>query len=151
VQKVKALQELIEPVVLGLGYSYVGLQLFPQGKHSLIRLYIDKKPGGVTIDDCSLVTRQVMALLDIEAPDVAQYTLEVSSPGVDRILFTPEQFRDYLGSKISVHLNVSMNGQRNFKGILKDVQSSVICIESNGVEIPLSFTDIHEARLLPEW
>ena len=151
-QKQATLEKLIEPIVKGLGYDYVGLQLFPQGKHSIIRLYIDKKPGGVTVDDCSQVSRQAMALLEVEAPETAQYSLEVSSPGLDRILFTPEQFREYLGKQVSIHLNVAINGQRNFKGTLKDVQSSVICIESSNQElITFSFTDIHEARLIPEW
>lgn len=149
-QKVTTLEKLIEPVVRGLGYDYVGLQLFPQGKHSIIKLYIDK-PGGVTLDDCSQVSRQVMAVLEVEAEEMAQYNLEVSSPGLDRILFTAEQFKQYLGKKVSVHLNVAMNGQRNFNGSLKDVQDSVIVIESNGALIPLSFADIHEARLMPEW
>lgn len=176
-QKIATLESLIEPVVEGLGYLYVGIQQFPQGKHSLIRLYIDKpkaltkamleaeveaeakpeieaKPGraGVTVEDCELVSRQVGAVLEVELPQIAQYTLEVSSPGLDRILFRPEQFREYLGKQISVHLNVAINGQRNFKGILKDVQSSVICIESvaQGL-LTLSLTDIHEARLVPEW
>lgn len=149
-QKVTTLEKLIEPVVKGLGYDYVGLQLFPQGKHSVIKLYIDTS-GGVTLDDCSQVSRQVMAVLEVEAEEMAQYSLEVSSPGLDRILFTAEQFKQYLGKKVSVHLNVAIKGQRNFKGLLKDVQSSVIVIESSEELITLSFTDIHEARLMPEW
>lgn len=149
-QKVLALEKLIEPVVLGLQYSYVGLQLFPQGKHSLIRLYVDK-PSGIGIEDCARVSRQVMALLEVDAPEFAEYTLEVSSPGMDRILFTPKQYREYIGRQVSIHLNVAIKGQRNFKGVLKDVQSSAICIESDQELISLSFADIHEARLLPEW
>ncbi len=151
VEKVTTLERLIEPIVTGLGYIYVGLQQFPQGKHSLLRLYIDKEPNGVSIDDCSLVSRQVGALLEVEAPNFALYTLEVSSPGLDRVLFSPEQFREYLGRQVSIHLTVAMNGRRNFKGIVKDVQNSVICIESDNELITLSFTDIHEARLVPEW
>jgi ribosome maturation factor RimP len=150
VQNVGTLEKLIEPVVTGLGYLYVGLQLYPQGKHSLVRLYVDK-PGGVTIDDCTLVSRQVGAVLEVEAPETANYTLEVSSPGLDRLLFKPEQFKEYLGKQVSVHLNVAINGQRNFKGILKDVQDSVISVESDKGLMTFSFTDIHEARLLPKW
>lgn len=149
--RLTSLEMLIQPVVSGLGYIFVGLQQLPQGKHSLLRLYIDKKPDGVTVDDCSLVSRQVGAVLEVEAPNVANYTLEVSSPGLDRLLFGPEQFREYLGRQVTVNLIAAINGRRNFKGILKDVQDSVICIESDKELISLSFADIREARLVPEW
>lgn len=144
------LEELIEPVITGLGFIFVGLQQFPQGKHSLLRLYIDK-PTGLSIDDCAEVSRQVGALLDVEATDLAQYTLEVSSPGLDRLLFRPEQFKEYLGKQLAIQLNVAIGGRRNFKGILKEVQNSVICIESDAELFTLSFTEIREARLVPEW
>ena len=143
------LEKIILPVVIGLGYSFVGLQHFSQGKHSTIRLYIDK-PNGVTIDDCERVSRQVNAALEVE-PSYQEIMLEVSSPGVDRLLFTPAQFREFVGKEVSIRLRVPVDGKRNYKGILKEVGMESVGIEINEETVKLSFTDIIEARLVPVW
>lgn len=143
------LEKIILPVVAGLGYQFVGLQQFSQGKHSTIRLYIDK-PGGVTIDDCEKVSRQVNAALEVEAP-YKEYMLEVSSPGVDRLLFTPAQFREFVGKEVSIRLRAPIAGKRNYTGVLQEVRMDAIGIGVNKETVILSFTDIIEARLVPIW
>jgi len=149
----EALEKVILPVVNGFGYQWVGLQYFPQGKKSILRLYIDK-PGGIMLEDCAEVSRQVDAVLGVENLIKGEYTLEVSSPGLDRLLFTPAQCAEFIGRKVSIRLVAPMEGKRNFKGDLQSVKDDALCILTEGTdrkEITLSFTDIDEARLVPEW
>lgn len=146
----EALEEVIIPVVSGLGFEFVGLQYMPQGKHSLLRLFVDK-PGGITIDDCAIVSRQVDAVLSVRAPMRGEYTLEVSSPGLDRLLFTPAQFQEQVGKMVSIRLMAPVEGKRNFKGILEKVEEETIFLQVGDDRIRLSFTDILEARLVPVW
>ena len=146
-----ALEDVMMPVVLGLGYTWAGLQVVPHGKHALYRLFIDKLPGGVTVEDCSKVARQLNAVLSVEGVVRGAYTLEVSSPGLDRLLFTPEQCADQLGKMISVRLVALKDAKRNFKGRLLKVESEVLSIETEAGLISLPFSDIAEARLVPEW
>jgi len=149
VQRHFELEKIVLPIVTGLGYDFVGLQQFSQGKHSAIRLYIDK-PGGVTIDDCAEVSRHVDAALEVETP-YKEFMLEVSSPGLDRLLFTPAQYREFVGKEVSIRLRVPVAGKRNFKGILREVRMDAVGIEVNDETVMLSFTDIIEARLVPIW
>ncbi len=142
------LEEVVSPVITGLGFVLWGLQYMPQGKYSLIRLYIDK-PEGVTIDDCERVSRQVDAVLSVKRIVSEGYTLEVSSPGLDRFLFKPEQYLDYLGKRIALKLIAAKEGRRNFKGTLQEVGENGIVIEIETGKVDIDFTDITEARLVP--
>lgn len=146
-----ALEKIITPVVMGLGYVLVGLQQFPQGRHSLLRVYIDK-PGGVTLEDCERVSRQVDAVLEVES-SAEDYSLEVSSPGLDRVLFNEQQILEHLGKKVSIRLKVPILGKRNYQGILQIMQQGSVFIEVDNAKetIEFSFLDIHEIRLVPEW
>lgn len=146
----EALEEIISPVVEGMGYEFVGLQYIPQGKHSLLRLYVDK-PGGITIEDCAGLSRQVDAVLSVRSPIRGDYTLEVSSPGLDRLLFTPRQFQAQLGNMISVRIIAPIDGQRNFKGILENADEETVFLRMANDTIRLKFIDILEARLVPQW
>jgi ribosome maturation factor RimP len=146
-----ALEEVMMPVVTGLGYFWTGLQVVPHGNHVLYRLFIDKKPGGVTVDDCSKVARQLNAVLSVEGVVRGAYTLEVSSPGMDRLLFNPEQCAEQLGKTITVRLLALKDEKRNFKGKLLKVEADVLSIETEAGLITLAFPDIAEARLVPEW
>lgn len=149
-RKVAALEKTIVPLVEGLGYEFVGLQVFPQGRRSLIRLFIDKQ-GGVNIDDCERVSRQVNAVLGVESPISEDYLLEVSSPGLDRLLFTADQLGHFLGKQVVIRLSVPMAGKRNFTGLIESVHEDMICIQTEGQTIKFSFSDVAEARLVPEW
>ena len=143
-------QELIAPTVQALGYELIGCVYATRGRHSLLRVYIDNEKG-VTVDDCQAVSRQVSALLDVEDPIASQYTLEVSSPGMDRPLFVPAHYQRFIGQMARIHLHVPLNGRRNFKGLIKAVTDNVVTIEVNNEHYELPFTHIEKANLEPLW
>lgn len=145
-----ALETVIAPIVVGLGYELVGLEYLVQGKHSLLRIYIDR-PGGVGIDDCEKVSRQVGSVLEVESTLVrGEYALEVSSPGVDRKIFTLEQFPKFLGRKIRLTVHTLINGQRNLNGTLSAVNDSELLLDVNGVMINIDVTNIAHANVIDE-
>ncbi len=143
------ISKLVEPTVTSLGYELVGVERFPKGKESLLRIYIDS-PTGVTVNDCERVSRQISALLDVEEPMAPAYTLEISSPGLDRPLFTKDHFARFVGKEASVTLRMSLRGRHRFKGVLRGVRDHyvVILVEDEEFELPLE--DIKKARLIPE-
>ncbi len=151
-----SLQRLIEPVIAALGYELVGTEYLPQGKHSLLRIYIDT-PDGIKVEDCERVSHQVSGLLDVEDSIQGQYTLEVSSPGLDRLLFKIEHFDRFVGQQIKVRLKLPLNGQRNFTGkLLGTLDGSVLmqveAQEKSGEamqELVVSLEKIEAARLVP--
>ena len=114
------LTALLEPAISGLGYELVGIEYLPTGKNSVLRIYIDSEQG-ILVDDCEIVSRQVSAVLDVEDPIRGAYTLEVSSPGLDRPLFTPEQYAAHVGQTVRVQLGRALDGRRKFKGELLEV------------------------------
>jgi ribosome maturation factor RimP len=148
----KQLEELISPIVDGLGLEWVGIQYFPQGKRSILRLFVEKT-GGITIDDCERVSRQVNAMLSVENPLAGHYVLEVSSPGIDRILFSAKQCEGHVGKLVIIRLVVPVTGKRNFKGVLQRVEGTQIFVKISEAEeeMNFSFDDIDEIRLVPEW
>ncbi len=145
------LEELLAPVVRGLGYEFVGLELIPQPKASLLRIYIDREQG-VTVDDCERVSHQVEGVLDVEDPIRGHYVLEVSSPGLDRLLFTPEQCRRYLGEQVRVELTAPHQGRRRWQGYLLDLdEQGLLSLEAEGERVELPFSEIDRIRLIPRW
>lgn len=155
-----SLQKLIEPAIAVLGYELVGTEYLPQGKHSLLRIYIDT-PDGITVEDCERVSHQVSGLLDVEDSIQGQYTLEVSSPGLDRPLFKIEHFDRFIGQQIKVRLKMPLNGQgsgqRNFTGKLLGTRDGAVLMqadmgEGSGEavqELALPLEKIEAARLVP--
>jgi len=143
------LQALLEPAINVLGCELVGIELLPQGKRSLLRIYIDKE-AGVTVDDCSSVSHQVSGILDVEDPIREQYTLEVSSPGLDRPLFTLEQCGRFIGSLVKLRLHLAFEGRRNFTGRIMAIENEAIRIEVDGESFTFVMDDIDKARLVPE-
>lgn len=146
-----ALEAVIVPVVAGLGCEFVGLEYLSQGKHSTLRIYIDRPDGGVTIDDCTKVSRQVGSVLDVEADLVrGAYTLEVSSPGVDRKIFTLEQFPQFVGQKVQITVQAPLEGKRNFKGLLKEVKDQELLLDVNGKVVSIDYTNVANANLIAQ-
>ncbi len=144
------LQDLLEPAITALGCELVGIEYRPSGKHSLLRVYIDK-PEGVTVDDCSAVSYQVSGLLDVEDPVPGNYTLEVSSPGLDRPLFQARDFERFAGQEVKVRMRFPVEGQRNFRGLLQGLQEQLVVIqEQDGKRVSLSLEQIEQARLVPD-
>lgn len=144
------LRDLLEPAVVALGCELVGIEYHPSGRHSLLRVYIDK-PEGVTVDDCSAVSYQVSGLLDVEDPIPGQYTLEVSSPGLDRPLFLARDFERFAGQQVKVRMRFPIEGQRNFLGLLCGLQEQQVVIEEqDGKRVSLPLEQIEQARLVPD-
>lgn len=147
-----ALEALIEPVVSALGYELVGIEHLSQGRRSLLRLYIDSEQG-ITLDDCERVSHQVSGVLDVEEPLRGDYTLEVSSPGLDRPLFKPEHYARFVGHRVRLRLHAPLNGRRNYSGVIEGVAGDdVLTLETDDdgrLELPLR--DIDKANLVPEF
>lgn len=145
--KTDALYQLLEPAVQVLGFELWGLELQMQGKYSLLRIYIDG-PDGVNVDDCAAVSHQVSGVLDVEDPISGEYTLEVSSPGIDRPLFSLPQYQRYVGETIKVQLRVAFEGRRKFTGVLSGIDNDEIVLISDGHEYVLPFELIDKAQLI---
>ena len=142
-------QELIEPAVIALGYELVGIEYVPQGAYSMLRIYIDADDG-INLDDCTKVSHQVSGLLDVEDIISGQYNLEVSSPGLDRPLFTLEHFRRFVGQDAKIRLSMPLEGQRRFKGRITSVSDEAVLlnVEENEVVLPIDL--IEKANLIAE-
>ncbi len=147
--------ELLEPVVNGMGFDLIEIEHFPNPKHGVLRLFIDKPAGseseGVVIEDCSAVSRQVSALLDVEDPIRGKFNLEVSSPGLDRPLRRLQDFQRFTGSLVKLKTVMPLEGQRNFKGRLLEASEDVLVIETDAEEISLPMNAIEKARIVPEY
>ncbi len=143
------LQGLLEPVVAGLGYEWVGLEFLSAGGRSILRVYIDRD-GGIRVDDCERVSRQVSAVLDVEDVIHGQYNLEVSSPGLDRLLFTPDHYRRFAGSEVRLQLRDLVQGRRKLDGLLVGIDAGEeVTILADGVEYRIPLANIAKARLKP--
>ena len=137
---------LIEPLVGRLGYELVELEHSAGRGSAVVRLFIDR-PEGVGLTDCERVSREVSALLDVEDPIPTAYTLEVSSPGFDRVLRTQAHFARFVGSRVSVELAVPREGRRRYTGMLLSADEAGIALEVDGQRVPMSFAEIGKARL----
>ena len=142
------LTRLVEPVVEGLGYELVGLEF--DSRVRILRVYIDQ-PGGVTLDDCTRVSHQLSGMMDVEDPIPGEYQLEISSPGMDRPLFTVEHFQRFSGSLIRLQLLRAIEGRRRFKGRLGAVEGDSILLQEDGVDYRIPLESIEKARVVPEF
>jgi ribosome maturation factor RimP len=136
---------LIEPVVGDLGCELVDLDLNP----GLVRIFVDRV-GGVRIEDCERVSREVSALLDVEDPIPTAYRLEVSSPGFDRVLRTSAHFERFVGARVWVELTVPREGgRRRYTGRLAAVEGEGITLEVDDQTVSVQFREIGKAKLAP--
>lgn len=141
--------ELLEPSLKALGFELVDLDV-RLGRNGLLRLYIDKADG-VMLADCEFVSKQIGALLDVEDPLPGAYTLEVSSPGLDRRLRTPEHFERFSGDRVRIELKRAVSGRKRFKGVLLGIDAhDTIAVEVDGEEWALNLADVAMARLVPQ-
>lgn len=138
---------LFEPVIEAMGYRLWGIEYIGQGRHSLLRVFIDKD-GGIDVEDCALVSHQVSGILDVEDPISGEYTLEVSSPGLDRPLFTLEQFAAYVGEDVKVRLRQGLDNRRNFQGRLQAIGDGTVSVLIDAQEFVLPFDLIEKASLV---
>ena len=144
-----SLIRLLEPTIERLGYELTDLELKLGGRDGLVRIFIDKD-GGIDVDDCEAVSHQVSAILDVEDPIPSHYTLEVSSPGLDRTLTKPAHFQRFMGEDVRVKLRFPLDGRRNFKGALKSADDENIEVEVDGESHSLPLATIESARLVPQ-
>lgn len=149
-QSLTHLWDLFEPVVTGMGYELVEIEHQPHPKHGVLRLYIDKA-SGIHVDDCSDVSHQISALLDVEDPVPGHFNLEVSSPGLDRPLRRAEDFERFSGEIVKIKTSMALDGQRNFKGRLLGLEKDSVALEFDGKKVQLPLTAIEKARLVPDF
>ncbi|MEZ5496281.1 MAG: ribosome maturation factor RimP [Gammaproteobacteria bacterium] len=146
--KQKVLTELLEPVITAMGYVFWGIEYQIRKADALLRVYIDS-PEGISVDDCADVSYEISGVLDVEEPISMAYVLEVSSPGLDRILFTPQQFEQFIGEEAKINLNHKIDNRRKIKGKIITVEGDKITIESEGEQIIVDFDTIMKARIVP--
>ncbi len=140
---------LIQPVVEGLGYELWGLEYMPQGETSLLRIYIDQEQG-IGVEDCQKVSRQLVGVMDVEDPIPGSYNLEVSSPGIDRVLFSLDQCERFIGSEVKLRLNRKLDGRRRYSGVIHSVTDSELVIVENDETVALPVDGIELVRLTSE-
>lgn len=143
------LEKLIGPSITAMGYEWVGCVFVPRGRNSLLRIYIDSIHG-ITVDDCERVSRQVGAVLDVEDPISGSYTLEVSSPGLDRPLFTLAHYKKFIGAKINIKLHVPMENRKHLQGTIVSVTDGAITINTEDKIFELTLANIMRANLVPQ-
>ncbi len=148
--KSEQIQALLAPTVASLGLELLGVEFVPSGHSALLRLYIDAPGRHVGIEDCEAASREVSALLDVNDPIESEYTLEVSSPGIDRPLFTVEQFARFIGEQVKISLRLPQDGRRRISGkILAAAEGQVRIADEKG-ELELAMDNIEKARLQPD-
>jgi len=151
---------ILKPQIEALGYILWGCEVHLQGKHSLIRIYIEHPNADqkISLNDCSRVSEQVSAVLDVADPIAHGYSLEVSSPGVDRQLFSVEQYRRFIGHNVNLRLLKPYQDRRNYAGRIQTVTDNSVtivtnqkCIKCDSVEVTIPITNIVKANLITEF
>jgi ribosome maturation factor RimP len=144
------LTNLLRPLVEDLGYEFVGLEHGSNPKDPVLVIYIDKEDG-IAVEDCEKVSREVAALLDVEDPIPGRYNLEVSSPGLDRPLFTLEQFEQFSGEVARISLYAPLAGRRKFKGKILGTEGDQVKLALDDSEVLLEMGNVAKARLVPDY
>ena len=145
------LTQMLQPVVEAMGYECVGIEYLSGAKGpGTLRIYIDK-PDGINVDDCSSVSHQVSGVLDVEDPIRENFNLEVSSPGLDRPLFTPEHYERFRGNEVKLKFHGKWEGRRKLVGTLMGYDDGNVTLSCEGEELVIPFDAINSARLVPEF
>ena len=184
--KKRLLEDMIRPIIEGLGFECWGIELVSQGKHSVLRVFIESldniehksasslndeaeavgdiilsddlvdkeggaKESGVSLKNCEQVSRQLSGVLDVEDPIKGDYTLEVSSPGMDRPLYQLSHFERFIGYQIALKLRMPFEGSRKYKGILKGVEGNDIILQVENEEFLFPHEGIEKANVIPQF
>ena len=159
--KAEDIARLLAPTVTSLGLELLGIEYLPASGGALVRLYIDVpqvesagaevEQRSVGIEDCESVSREVSAQLDVEDPITGNYTLEVSSPGIDRPLFGAAQFARFIGESAKVTLKLPQDGRRRLQGAILRVEGETIVFAVDNAEFVVDAGNIDKARLVPDW
>lgn len=149
--KREQLEELLSPVAESLGCELWGVEYQTHGRNALLRIYIDSE-NGISVEDCEKVSRQASAVLDVEDPISGKYTLEVSSPGLDRPLYKLDQYQRFVGAQIEVRLRMPLDGQRKWRGLLAGVEDDEVVLRVDGEnEYLLPIDSIERANVIPQF
>lgn len=158
--KANEISALLAPTVESLGLELLGVEYLPAPGGALLRLYIDVpevaadaagEPRSVGIEDCESVSREVSAQLDVADPISGHYTLEVSSPGVDRPLFTVAQFARFAGEEAKATLKLPQEGRRRLQGRIARTEGDAVVFDVDGNDFAVAIDNIEKARLVPDW
>ena len=143
----KKISSIISPTIETLGYELVRVRLVP-GETSTLQIMADRRSGEIDVEDCSIISRDISVLLDVEDPINDAYILEVSSPGIDRPLTRLKDFNNWQGYEVKIETYELINGQRRFKGEIYNIEKDNITLANNGKFTELSFKLISEAKLI---
>ncbi len=141
---------MLRPAVEEVGVELLGIEFVSAGKHSILRIFIDHE-NGINVDNCAEVSRQVGAILDVEDPISTEYNLEVSSPGLDRPLFTLEHYQAVIGETVNVRLSLPLNGRRKFKGKLETIENDNLIVTVDGEAYELVFSNVDKGNVVPNF
>ena len=144
------LTEMLESPIESLGFELWGIEFVRAGKNSTLRVFIDHE-NGITVENCAEVSHQVSSILDVEDPISTEYNLEVSSPGMDRLLFKPSQYEKYLGEQVSLTLRMAVNNRRKYKGVITRIEGEMLVLVVDGNEETVAFANIQQANLVPNF
>ncbi|MEY4641732.1 MAG: ribosome maturation factor RimP [Pseudomonadota bacterium] len=145
----ETIRKIVEPVIAALGFQLWGIEYLGQGRHTLLRVYLDKE-GGINVDDCAEASRHISSILDVEDPISSEYTLEVSSPGLDRLLFTLDQMRQYVGATIKLRLTENFEGRRNYSGVLAEVSNDEIVLVAEQNRYVFPYESVEKTNVVSE-
>ncbi|MGC9401260.1 MULTISPECIES: ribosome maturation factor RimP [Vibrio] len=146
----RQLTDMLDAPVSASGYELVGLEFIRAGEHSTLRIYIDHA-NGINVDDCSEVSRQVSAVLDVEDPISVAYNLEVSSPGLERPLFTAAHYEQFIGHEVNIVLKMAVENRRKWKGDIHSVDGETISVVVEGKQESFALSNISKANLIPKF
>ena len=141
--------ELVAPVLEEKGFELWGVKLINNPKRTTLQIFIDRKDGGVTIDDCTNVSLELNGIMDVEDLFNHPYFLEVSSPGLDRYLFTFEQVCAYIGREMNVEVSMPIANRRRFRGILEKVDGDLLFPKVDNDVYEIAWPNVSKAQLIP--
>jgi ribosome maturation factor RimP len=147
------LQGLLAPAIdaLGLDVTLWGIEFTSGPSSALLRVYIEAAERPVTLEDCETVSRQISALLDVEDPIPGNYTLEVSSPGMARPLFSPAQFARYIGEQVKITLGMAIDNRRRLQGVISAVEGNDIVVTTEAGPVAFAHGNVQKAKLVPQY
>ncbi len=149
--KAQDIARIVEDTITALGIELWGVDYAPRANSSLVRLYIDHREREVTVEDCEAVSREVSALFDVNDPVRGQYTLEVSSPGLDRPFFKVHQLVRFIGETVEVSLHAPLDGRRRLTGSIVAVDGDRVALNAGGEPLQFEFPQAAKVRLKPDW
>ena len=145
----QTVDKLLTPIIESLGFVVWGIEMLRGGKALTLRIYIDTDQG-VTIEDCATVSHEISGILEVEDPINSDYHLEVSSPGLDRKIFYPDQYALFIGERLKLLLNQPIDGRKKYEGELIEATESLLKIECDGEAVAIAIQSINQARLIPD-